>query len=122
MVQYSCDSNQKPQRYKQINLISSLSLISIILFGLLPLLSMITLKPSLGLCLSTIIPFKGLLVVAQLCFPPLMLMVLSILSTLERQKRQCKSPNHCTILRTHLYILTLFTDALKRMADVAERL
>jgi len=44
---------------------------------------MITLQPSLGLGISTIIPFKSLVVVAQLSFPPLMLIVLSILSTLE---------------------------------------
>ena len=94
MVKWSCDSDQKQQRYKQINLISSLSLKSIILLDILSLLCMITLQPSLDLGLSTILPFKSLLVAAQLSFPPLMLVIPYILSTLERQKMQSKSPNH----------------------------
>src|SRR6267378_1732858 len=102
----------------QINLVSSLSLISIILFGVLPLLPMITLQPSLSLGLSTLIPFKSLVVAAWLSFPPLLLIILSILSTLQRQKMQSKSPNHCATLRTHWYILTLFADALKRVVEM----
>jgi len=81
------------------------------LFNWLPLLPMIYPSTITRLMSKHHSTLKSLLVVAKLSFPPLTLIIPSILSTLEGQKMQCKSPNHCTTLRPHWYILMLFAVA-----------